>query len=101
MVTATVAAGLGFSVASLPQCRRGGIVGFDQGQCAASLKVTAWRVCAASGKKKRRGFASVSAACFLSSYVGAGKVAVSGKSPQRQKHPHQCILGRAVQLPPN
>lgn len=44
MVTATVAAGLGFSVASLPQCRRGGVVGFDQVRCAASLKAAA-RLC--------------------------------------------------------
>ena len=29
MVTASVASGLGFSVASLPQCRRGGFLGFD------------------------------------------------------------------------
>ena len=40
---------------------------------------------------KRRGFASVSAACFLSSCGGGGKVGGVGKSPQRQKHPHQFI----------
>ena len=57
--------------------------------------------CAALRQKKRRGLASVSAACFLSSCSGGGKVAGVGKSPQRQKHPHQCILGRAVQPPPN
>ncbi len=73
MVTATVASGLGFSVASLPQCRRGAFSAsiravrrLPQGRYAVG--------CAASGKKKRRGFASVSAACFLSSCAGGGKV---------------------------
>jgi len=59
--------------------------------CAASLNVAARLVVPLRGKKKRRGFASVSAACFLSSCAGGGKVAVSGKSSQRQKHPHQFI----------
>jgi len=100
MVTATVASGLGFSVASLPQCRRGAFSAsisavrrLPQGRYAVG--------CAASGKKKRRGFASVSAACFLSSCAGGGKVLGVGKSSQRQKHPHQCIFRRAVQPPPN
>lgn len=100
MVTASVASGLGFSVASLPQCRRGAFTAsisavrrLPQGRYAVG--------CAASGKKKRRGFASVSAACFLSSCAGGGKVVGVGKSSQRQKHPHQCIFRRAVQPPPN
>jgi len=100
MVTATVAAGLGFSVASLPQCRRGAF----PASISAVRRLPQCRYavgCAASGKKKRRGFASVSAACFLSSCAGGGKVVGVGKSPQRQKHPHQFIYGRAVQLPPN
>ena len=42
-------------------------------------------------QEKRRGFASVSAACFLSSCAGGGMVGGVGKSSQRQKHPHQCI----------
>jgi hypothetical protein len=91
MVTATVASGLGFSVASLPQCRRGAFSAsisavrrLPQGRYAVG--------CAASGKKKRRGFASVSAACFLSSCAGGGKVGGVGKSSQRQKHPHQFIF---------
>ena len=72
MVTASVASGLGSSVASLPQCRRGAFSAsiravrrLPQGRFAVG--------CAASGKKKRRGFASVSAACFLSSCAGGGK----------------------------
>jgi hypothetical protein len=100
MVTATVASGLGFSVASLPQCRRGA---FSASICAVRrLPQGRFAVgCAASGKKKRRGFASVSATCFLSSCTGGGKVAGVGKSSQRQKHPHQFIFRRAVQPPPN
>ena len=92
--------GLGFSVASLPQCRRGA---FSASICAVRrLPQCRYAVgCAASGKKKRRGFASVSAACFLSSCAGGGKVGCVGKSSQRQKHPHQFIYGRAVQPPPN
>lgn len=71
MVTASVAAGLGFSVASLPQCRRGTFLAsinavrrLPQGRYAVG--------CAASGKKKRRGFASVSAAYFLTTCTGGG-----------------------------
>lgn len=100
MVTASVAAGLGFSVASLPQCRRvafpasiSAVRRLPQGRYAVG--------CAASGKKKRRGFASVSAAYFLTTCAGGVGVVVLAKIAQRQKHPHQCILGRAVQLPPN
>ena len=92
--------GLGFSVASLPQCRRGAFSASIRAVC--RLPQCRYAVgCAASGKKKRRGFASVSAACFLSSCAGGGKVGDVGKSSQRQKHPHQCIFRRAVQLPPN
>lgn len=53
MVTATVASGLGFSVASLPQCRRVSVVGFDQGQCSASLKA-ATRVVVPQAARKRK-----------------------------------------------
>jgi hypothetical protein len=69
--------------------------------CAASFKVATRLIVPLRGKKKKRGFASVSAACFLSSCAGGGKIAGVGKSSQRQKHPHQCIFRRAVQLPPN
>ena len=100
MVTASVASGLGFSVVSLPQCRRGAFSASIRAVC--RLPQCRYAVgCAASGKKKRRGFASVSAACFLSSCAGGGRRGGVGKSSQRQKHPHQCIFRRAVQPPPN
>ena len=100
MVTATVAAGLGLPRRQPSTMSAGCFLGFDTcGAPPPSRSLRGW-LCR-QRQEKRRGFASVSAACFLSSCAGGGKVAGVGKSSQRQKHPHQCIFGRAVQLPPN